>query len=56
MFFAGIALAEERRPITPEDLWKMKRVGSLEVTRDGSLAAVVVTLPGRPGWNLFELC
>jgi dipeptidyl aminopeptidase/acylaminoacyl peptidase len=43
MIFAGVAATEEQRPITPEDLWNMKRVGSLEVTRDGKLAAVVVT-------------
>ncbi len=36
-------VAGERRPITAEDLWQVKRVGSLAVSPDGRMAAVVVT-------------
>lgn len=35
--------AADKRPVTPEDLWRMKRVGSLDLSPDGALAAVVVT-------------
>ncbi len=37
------AAAAERHPMTPEDLWKMKRIGSLELSPDGEWAAVTVT-------------
>lgn len=40
---ASAALGAPRRPITAEDLWKMKRVGSLALSPDGKRAAVVVT-------------
>ncbi|HUV35405.1 MAG TPA: hypothetical protein VMX58_00515, partial [Patescibacteria group bacterium] len=33
-----------RRPITAGDLWLVKRVGSLAVSPDGRMAAVVVTV------------
>ena len=32
-----------RRPITPEDLWNMDRVGAPEVVPDGTFAVVPVT-------------
>ncbi|UCF06334.1 MAG: S9 family peptidase [bacterium] len=35
--------AGDRHPITAEDLWKMKRVASLQVSPDGTTATVVVT-------------
>lgn len=38
-----VLVAGGRHPITPEDLWKMKRVGSLELSPCGEWAAVVVT-------------
>ena len=37
------AAAAERHPMMPEVLWKMKRVGSLELSPDGEWAAVTVT-------------
>jgi dipeptidyl aminopeptidase/acylaminoacyl peptidase len=37
------AAAAERHPMTPEDLWKMKRIGSLELSPEGEWAAVTVT-------------
>ena len=39
---AGAFAAGERRPITVDDLWKVKRVGSLAVSPDGKMAAIVV--------------
>jgi Tol biopolymer transport system component len=35
--------AAERHTMTPEDLWNMKRIGSLELSPDGVWAAVTVT-------------
>jgi dipeptidyl aminopeptidase/acylaminoacyl peptidase len=44
MWLTASPRAEEgRKPITVEDLWRMKRVGSLAVSPDGGTAAVVVT-------------
>jgi dipeptidyl aminopeptidase/acylaminoacyl peptidase len=44
VFFAvSDSFAVDKRPVTAEDLWKMKRVGSLDLSPDGKLAAVVVT-------------
>ena len=37
------AAAAERHPMTPEDLWNMNRIGSLELSPDGKWAAVTVT-------------
>jgi len=37
------AAAAERHTMTPEDLWMMKRIGSLESSPDGEWAAVTVT-------------
>ena len=41
---------EERHPITPEDLWHLKRVGSLEISPCGKWAAVVVTEALKSRW------
>jgi len=40
---AGTGQAAERRPMTWEDLWKVKRVGPPSVAPDGNWAAVEVT-------------
>ncbi|MDD3642839.1 MAG: prolyl oligopeptidase family serine peptidase, partial [Candidatus Krumholzibacteria bacterium] len=40
---AGDTAGEDRRPITAEELWKLKRLGSLDLSPDGMLAAIVVT-------------
>ena len=37
------AAAAERHPMTPEDLWNMKRIGSIELSPCGEWAAVTVT-------------
>jgi dipeptidyl aminopeptidase/acylaminoacyl peptidase len=37
------SISGERKPITAEDLWRMRRLSSLAVSPDGSYAAVVVT-------------
>jgi dipeptidyl aminopeptidase/acylaminoacyl peptidase len=42
--FLGPAGAGEGRHFTSEDLWNIKRLSSLKVSPDGSLAAVVVTV------------
>ncbi len=43
LFLSLAVLGGQKRPITAEDLWKMKRIGSLELSPDGKLAAIVVT-------------
>ena len=40
---AGDDTAEEKRPITVDDLWKIKRIGPPSVSPDGAWAAVEVT-------------
>lgn len=35
--------APEKHPITAEDLWAMKRIGSIALSPDGKLAAITVT-------------
>lgn len=39
----GVIAAGVKRPLAAEDLWNMKRVGSLDLSPDGKFAAVVVT-------------
>lgn len=43
LLFSLVSGEEGRRPITAEDLWNMKRLGSLRLSPDGELAAIVVT-------------
>ncbi len=41
--FSFSVFTQEKAPITPTDLWEMKRVGSLNVSPDGNNAAFTVT-------------
>jgi len=44
ILFAPIALlAQQRQPITPENIWQMQRVGNPEVSPDGVWSAFTVT-------------
>jgi len=42
--FATTAAAEEKKPWTPDDLWKLKRVGDNQVSPDGKWIAYVVSV------------
>ena len=43
LFISQLASAQTTRPITPDDLWKMKRVGSFDVSPDGGTIVFSLT-------------
>ena len=45
----ALAGADDRRPMVPEDLFRIEEVGEVAIAPDGSEAAVVVRAPVRPG-------
>ncbi|MHC1738671.1 MAG: prolyl oligopeptidase family serine peptidase [Ignavibacteriaceae bacterium] len=43
LVLTSLSLPQGKRPLTPEDLWKMKRVGSFEISPDNKFGAYVLT-------------
>ena len=46
---APLAGADDRRPLVPDDLFRIEEVGEVAIAPDGSEAAVVIKAPVRPG-------
>jgi len=43
LVLTSFSCPQGKRPLTPEDLWKMKRVGSFEISPDNKYGAYVLT-------------
>ena len=48
----AVAGQEQRRPITHEDVWLMKRPGAVAVSPDGRWIVVSVSEPAKPSRNI----